>query len=129
MNAVYLDSGFDSLDSSLKVTITRILKAPIFALIKMYRFFISPLMPSACRFYPSCSVYALSILENASIFNAYKIAYRILRCQPLSKGGIDYPLISYNPKKVYFINPCCVVIRFWLVPYKNNLFYVIPFLK
>lgn len=129
MNAVYLDSGFNSLDSGTRINATKILKAPVFAIVKMYRFFISPFMPSACRFYPSCSVYALSVLENASIFNIYKIAYRILRCQPFSKGGIDYPLISYQAKKVYFINPYCVVIRFWLVPYKNNLFYVIPFLK
>ena len=61
-------------------------------LITLYQRIISPFLGQTCRFYPSCSEYAkLTIRKDGAIRGAGKAAWRILRCNPLSKGGIDYP--------------------------------------
>lgn len=61
-----------------------------------YRYGISPIITSIygprCRFYPSCSDYALRSLRKDPPLQAFKkIALRLLRCHPLSKGGVDLP--------------------------------------
>lgn len=59
-------------------------------LIKLYQKVISPLFPPSCRFYPSCSNYAIEALKKYGIFKgSAKAGWRILRCNPLSKGGYD----------------------------------------
>ena len=58
--------------------------------IKIYRFFISPFLPPACRFQPTCSLYASEALEvHGAIRGSLLATWRILRCQPLSAGGYD----------------------------------------
>lgn len=65
-------------------------KLILIALIKFYRYFISPLFGPACRFYPTCSQYAEQALEQHSWWYAVGlIIYRLLRCQPFCKGGKD----------------------------------------
>ncbi len=61
-------------------------------LIKLYQNFISPLTPGKCRYYPSCSTYAILSIEKYGLLKGgIKAVYRVLRCNPFSKGGIDYP--------------------------------------
>lgn len=51
---------------------------------------VSPWLPPACRFYPSCSAYALTALERFSLPRALAlIVWRLLRCQPFCEGGYD----------------------------------------
>ena len=70
----------------MKKLIKRIIIFPI----KLYRIFISPMLPAACRFYPSCSQYAIEAIEKRGILIGILLAiWRILRCNPFSKGGID----------------------------------------
>ena len=60
--------------------------------IKTYQLCISPLLGTRCRFFPSCSDYALSCLQHETLPRALlKSTWRILRCQPFSKGGVDLP--------------------------------------
>lgn len=60
------------------------------AVILFYRRFISPLKPPACRFYPSCSQYALEAIEvHGPLRGSYLALRRILRCHPFHPGGID----------------------------------------
>ncbi|MDO4743998.1 MAG: membrane protein insertion efficiency factor YidD [Clostridia bacterium] len=60
--------------------------------IKFYRRFISPLTPPSCRFYPTCSEYAiLAIQKYGPITGTLKSLWRIIRCNPFSKGGVDFP--------------------------------------
>lgn len=62
------------------------------ALLVVYKRIISPLLPRACRFYPSCSEYArLAILKHGLLKGTAKAGWRILRCNPFSQGGEDYP--------------------------------------
>jgi putative membrane protein insertion efficiency factor len=61
-------------------------------IIKLYKKFISPLLPHSCRYYPTCSSYAVLSIEKYGAFKgSLKAIYRILRCNPFSRGGIDYP--------------------------------------
>lgn len=60
--------------------------------IEFYRKRISPLKAPCCRFYPTCSEYAiLAIKKYGPIKGFCKAVWRILRCNPFSKGGIDMP--------------------------------------
>lgn len=59
-------------------------------LIGLYRKFISPLKPPCCRFTPSCSAYAIEAFEKRGFFVGLILTvWRILRCNPFSKGGYD----------------------------------------
>ena len=61
-------------------------------LLIVYKRVISPLLPRACRFYPSCSEYArLAILKYGFLKGTAMASWRILRCNPFSRGGEDYP--------------------------------------
>ncbi|MBI5118501.1 membrane protein insertion efficiency factor YidD [Candidatus Poribacteria bacterium] len=58
--------------------------------IKVYKLFLSPLLPPACRFYPTCSEYALEAITKYGAFKgSYLALRRILRCHPLCEGGWD----------------------------------------
>lgn len=61
-------------------------------IIKLYKLVISPILPNSCRFYPTCSDYAILSIKKYGVFKGLiKAIYRILRCNPFSKGGVDYP--------------------------------------
>lgn len=60
------------------------------ALINFYRRFISPLFPAKCKYYPTCSAYALTAVKRFGFIRGTMLAvWRILRCNPWSLGGID----------------------------------------
>jgi uncharacterized protein len=59
-------------------------------LIRGYRAVISPLYGDVCRYYPSCSAYGLgSVQQRGLVIGSLLAAWRILRCNPWSAGGID----------------------------------------
>ena len=59
-------------------------------IIKFYQFFLSPFLGSNCRFYPTCSNYALEAFKKYNTFRALKfIALRVLKCNPWGGSGID----------------------------------------
>ncbi|MCK5451603.1 MAG: membrane protein insertion efficiency factor YidD [Candidatus Omnitrophica bacterium] len=58
--------------------------------IKGYKKFISPLFKRNCRFYPSCSEYAIEAIEIDGLAKgSLKAVWRILKCNPFSRGGFD----------------------------------------
>ncbi len=58
--------------------------------IKLYKKFISPILPDSCRYSPSCSTYAVEAIEKHGVILGIILAfYRILRCNPFGKGGED----------------------------------------
>ena len=66
----------------------------ILGLIRFYRFVLSPLSPPACRFDPTCSLYALEAVERFGPAKGLLLAaWRILRCHPFHPGGYD-PVIQ-----------------------------------
>ena len=59
-------------------------------LVRFYQKFISPLKPPCCRFRPTCSAYAIEAFKEwGFIVGVALTAWRILRCNPFSKGGYD----------------------------------------
>ena len=64
----------------------RILIIPI----KIYKIFISPILPNACRYYPTCSEYSIEALKkHGPIKGSYLAVKRILSCNPWGGSGID----------------------------------------
>ena len=58
--------------------------------IRTYKRFISPLLPPACRFTPTCSQYAVIAIQRYGVLRGGVMgAARVLRCNPFSKGGFD----------------------------------------
>ena len=56
-----------------------------------YRRLVSPFLPARCRFHPSCSRYALDALSEFGFLRGSALAaWRLLRCNPWSDGGVDY---------------------------------------
>jgi len=58
-------------------------------LIKIYRRFISPIMPPCCRFYPTCSEYADQAIKKYGAKGILLTIKRILKCHPFHPGGYD----------------------------------------
>lgn len=62
----------------------------VVALLRLYQRVISPLYGSTCRFYPSCSQYALlSVQRHGVLRGTVLAAWRLLRCNPWNPGGVD----------------------------------------
>ena len=66
------------------------MKRILIFLIKLYRKYISPMISTKCPYYPSCSEYGLQAVQKyGAVKGGALAAWRILRCNPLSKGGYD----------------------------------------
>ncbi|OGN62220.1 MAG: membrane protein insertion efficiency factor YidD [Chlamydiae bacterium RIFCSPHIGHO2_12_FULL_49_11] len=64
----------------------------LIALVRLYQKGISPFLGPCCRFYPSCSHYALSVLQKKPLWRAFGlIIKRLSKCHPFHPGGIDLP--------------------------------------
>ena len=91
---------------SFESTASNILVFIILSLIKFYNFFISPLLGTRCRFFPTCSEYCSeSLKEHSLIKGSLYSLKRIIRCHPIKiLGGADgvdlVPAKNYKPKEV-----------------------------
>ena len=66
------------------------MRALLTALIRLYQWTLSPLLGPKCRFYPSCSNYALEAIQRFGILHgSWLIVRRLGRCHPWHPGGID----------------------------------------
>lgn len=64
--------------------------AILVGLVRVYQWLVSPLLPPACRFYPSCSAYAAQALtRHGALRGSWLTARRLARCHPWHPGGID----------------------------------------
>jgi uncharacterized protein len=70
--------------------VKRVMSAVMLALIGAYQRWVSPALPQRCKYYPTCSAYtAQAIRELGPIRGSIVGGWRLLRCNPLSDGGID----------------------------------------
>ena len=76
------------------------MKRILIFIIKVYKKFISPVLPPSCRFYPTCSSYALVSVERFGFFKGGWLAVkRVIRCNPYNAGGFDPVPLVYPAKK------------------------------
>ncbi len=103
-------------------------------ILDFYQKFLSVLGFGSCRYYPTCSEYAKWRFENENFFVAfYHSSLRILRCNQLFSGGIDYPIVKRNLKR----NRLCLDkqdknhfnVKFYLIPKGKQDYYLIKRLK
>ena len=72
--------------------------------LRAYRAVISPLYGDVCRYYPSCSAYALgAVQEHGLLIGSALAARRVLRCHPWAEGGIDD--VPLKRKRRYVVTP------------------------
>lgn len=70
--------------------ISNVGKKVLIFILRMYKRHTSRILPPSCRFYPTCSMYAIEAIEKYGIFKGgLKAILRILRCNPFSRGGYD----------------------------------------
>lgn len=66
------------------------MKATLELILKVYKRLVSPFLPPACRYVPTCSEYAAEAVARHGIFRGTMLAgWRLLRCNPLARGGFD----------------------------------------
>jgi uncharacterized protein len=69
----------------------RALRAIVTAPIRLYQLAISPVLPARCKYHPSCSAYAVEAVRTYGILRGVVLAaWRLLRCNPWSHGGVDF---------------------------------------
>ncbi len=100
----------------------------------LYQKFFTLFSYGSCRYYPTCSEYAKWQFEKNSLFKAFGLSlFRILRCNQLFRGGIDYPVVkkSLNSKRVCYHNADAkkIIVQFWFVPKEGDYFYLIKTFK
>jgi len=71
--------------------------------IKIYQKWISPMFGPRCKYYPSCSSYTVTAIENYGFKGVAMSLWRLVRCNPWSHGGVDY--VRVNEKKKENKNP------------------------
>lgn len=85
----------------------RILVLPFIALLKIYQktlsVWISMFVGPKCKYHPTCSHYAIDALETHNLAGLPLIAWRLVRCNPFSHGGVDY--VSNNYFENFLKNP------------------------
>jgi putative membrane protein insertion efficiency factor len=75
---------------TISQTCQKVASNVVIFLIKIYQYIISPLLGPRCRYYPSCSNYAVEALQVHGFFKGfYYSVRRLLRCHPFSAGGVD----------------------------------------
>lgn len=69
-------------------------------IVRGYQRFISPLFQPSCRYYPTCSSYMIKAIQvHGAIKGSTMGIFRILRCNPFARGGIDYVPVYFSLKK------------------------------
>jgi putative membrane protein insertion efficiency factor len=64
----------------------------LLGLIRAYRASLGRALGSRCRFHPSCSAYAEAVIGELGVFRGLALSvWRVARCSPLTRGGVDYP--------------------------------------
>lgn len=67
-----------------------LLKRLLLGVLRIYKKIVSPILPPACRFHPTCSVYAMEAIERYGARKGSRLAAkRLLRCHPFNPGGYD----------------------------------------
>ena len=77
--------------TSSRPSLRTLVRRPVIWLLRAYQLVLSPMTPQSCRFYPSCSAYAITAIERFGVLKgSWLAARRLLRCHPWNPGGVDH---------------------------------------
>lgn len=66
------------------------MRKALVSVLRFYKRFLSPLLPSACRFHPTCSEYMTEAVQKYGVLEGVRLGVlRLLRCHPFHEGGFD----------------------------------------
>lgn len=66
------------------------MRKAVVTVLSLYKRFLSPFLPSACRFHPTCSEYMREAVEKYGVWRGFRLGLiRLLRCHPFHAGGFD----------------------------------------
>lgn len=83
------------------------------------------MLPANCRYYPTCSEYGKWQFEfNRPDKALAQTTLRILRCNQLFAGGIDYPVVKYTTPNLLEVNQN-IRILYWIVPKEKQRYYIV----
>lgn len=86
----------------------------VLGLLWLYRRIISPTYGDVCRYYPSCSAYAVgAVQQHGAVIGIFRSVWRIVRCNPWSAGGIDD--VPLRERFRYALTP-----RGFVVPFRKD---------
>jgi putative membrane protein insertion efficiency factor len=87
------------------------MKSMVIAALQGYKRWISPMLPNACRYVPTCSEYAIDAVERHGVLRGVAMgAWRVLRCNPL--GGFGYDPVAHdlgNTEQDLALRRCCPI--------------------
>jgi len=79
-------------------------KLVVLGVLRAYKWAISPLLPPACRYVPTCSEYAMEAVERYGVLRGGVMAFaRVLRCHPFVRGGYD-PVVK--SRSAAYVDDC-----------------------
>ena len=103
------------------------IRSILLTVLKIYQKFFTLFSYGSCRYYPTCSEYAKWKLEQDRVDLAlFDSILRILRCNQLFRGGIDYPVVKKIIKHPIYKK---IEVKYWLVPKGKNRFFLIKNFK
>ena len=109
------------------------IRKTILKFLEIYQKFFTLLGYGSCRYYPTCSEYAKQEFQNDSLLRAlFFTIKRVLTCNQLFDGGIDYPIVKKDFKKNYICTSKIENIKkvkYWYVPKAKNEFFLIKTFK
>lgn len=77
--------------STAAARVSRWLAVPLIWLVQLYQLLLSPTLAQQCRFYPSCSAYAVTALSrHGAVKGSWLTVRRLARCHPWNPGGVDH---------------------------------------
>src|SRR5438309_10148576 len=80
-----------------RVRFKRTVQSLILNVLRGYKWLVSPMLPPACRYVPSCSEYAMEAVDRyGTVHGGFMALMRLLRCHPFAQGGYD-PLVRHAP--------------------------------
>jgi putative membrane protein insertion efficiency factor len=77
----------------------KLLLSPLTLLISFYQKLISPSFAPRCKYYPSCSSYALTAIQSYGFKGVAMATWRVMRCNPWSDGGVDYVRVQVQTEE------------------------------
>ena len=90
MNAANARAAVGSAARTSLALVRAVPRLVLLGALRAYQLYISPMRPATCRFYPSCSQYAvIAVTRHGAVRGTWLAASRLLRCNPWNPGGVD----------------------------------------